>query len=126
MTRICPSGAECPSQGCINRLRGGRCLLDDERPFTHEEIAAELRVDERTARRVEAKALAKMFGDLDLEGVDPDYFSTVIVIILNRPRRISASRPSGPDCAPHVDSDIHSASPEVLRTGRIPQRWSKP
>lgn len=111
MSRRCSSGAPCPSRGCANRLRGGRCLLDHEREHTHDEIAAELGVSETQARRYEASVLGKLQplreagaglpDELAIEIIrrtiaaglrvqpDRDYFSSGETGFLRVPRRFS-------------------------------------
>lgn len=92
-------------------------MLDDEREYTLEEIAAELRLDERSIRRIEIAALAKLRAMLD-----ENYFSTGKTI----PRRFENESTSG------VDHDARAASPSSLpdgavRRARLPRRFrSKP
>lgn len=87
MSALCPSTGRSCSRSCVNRLRGGACLLADEREHTLEEVARELRVDERSVRRIEARALAKCRAMLD-----PEISSTVIAAILRVPRRFPGDR----------------------------------
>jgi hypothetical protein len=96
--RLCPSTGRACGRECVNRLRAGRCFLDDEREYTLEEIAKELRVDERSVRRTEESALRKLRAILD-----PDFSSTGNPTFLRVPRRFPDIPGSFLNHAPRTD-----------------------
>lgn len=116
-TRLCPStGLLCLSRPCVNRLRGSRCLLDDEREHTLEEIAAELRLDERTVRRDEESVFAKFRAGVDAP--DSQFLSTAFIAALQIPRRFWRCPVQDVSHAPHANI----VSPVVEAPRRAPVR----
>ncbi|MDQ3299965.1 MAG: hypothetical protein M3619_25580 [Myxococcota bacterium] len=102
--------------------------------MTLAEIATELGIDERTARRDLANLLAKLIEGLD--DVPPDLAVKAIVFVLERensslrstiPRRFSDNAIDAQvDVAHAVDRPSPGSSPIDRRARQLPRRWSKP
>jgi hypothetical protein len=84
-------------------------------------IAAELGVDEKVARRVLARVLAKLRDGAAEIDADPIFFSTVIVCFLEGTVRFSDISREGDDMPPRVSQPDSRSSGE--RAGRIPRRF---